>query len=214
MLPLCTSVTLFAPVVKRVLDGGAHEAVCALLANRLDAKACGVGEAHFGITFGEGLAEQLLEALGLFGSFLKLDTGVNVLCVFAKDHHVHQFRLLHRAGDAVKVTNRAHTGIEIQPLAQGDVYAANAAAYRGCQRAFERDHIFIDCVQSFLWQPYDLLVDIVGLVAGIDLHPDDLFLAAVGLGHRGIQHGLAGRPNVGASAIAFNEADNGIVWHL
>jgi hypothetical protein len=43
-------------------------------------------------------------------------------------------------------------------------------------------------VQGFFGQPDVRAVDLGGLLAGVDLHPVDLALAAVGLGHRRVDH--------------------------
>ena len=49
------------------------------------------------------------------------------------------------------------------------------------------------------------------LLAGVDLDPGDLALAAVGLRHRGVEHAHAGAPDVGPGAVAFDERDDRIV---
>ena len=52
------------------------------------------------------------------------------------------------------------------------------------------------------------------LLAGVDLDPGDLLLAAVGLLDRGVEHAHAGAPDVGAGAVAFDERDDRVVGHL
>ena len=49
---------------------------------------------------------------------------------------------------------------------------------------------------------------------GVDLHPGDLALAAVGLRDRGVEHAHAGAPDVGAGAVALDEGDDRLVGHL
>jgi len=55
------------------------------------------------------------------------------------------------------------------------------------------------------------VVVVVGFLAGVDLEPVDLALAAVGLLHCGVQHPHRGAPDVGAGAIALDERNNGVV---
>jgi hypothetical protein len=59
-------------------------------------------------------------------------------------------------------------------------------------------------VQRLLGQPDVGAVDLGRLLAGVDLHPVDLALAAVGLGHRGVDHLDHHRRDVEAGAVALD----------
>ena len=74
--------------------------------------------------------------------------------------------------------------------------------------------ILVDGLQRLLRQPDRLAVDLVGLLAGIDFHPGDLALAAIGLFHRCVEHRLARRPDVDAGAVALDKADDGVIRYV
>ena len=76
--------------------------------------------------------------LGGFGrAGLAFDAGVHVFGVLAEDDHVHSSGSLDRAGDAGVLAHRPHAGVQVEHLAQGDVQAAEAAADRRGERAFD-----------------------------------------------------------------------------
>ena len=64
-------------------------------------------------------------------------------------------------------------------------------------------------LERLLGQPLAVLR--VRLLAGEDLHPGDLPLAAVRLLDRGVEHAHRRAPDVGAGAVALDEGDDGIV---
>src|SRR5690606_28977465 len=55
---------------------------------------------------------------------------------------------------------------------------------------------------------------LVGLLAGIQLHPGDAALTAVGLLDRRVEYPHRGPPDVGARAVSFDKADDGAIRHL
>ena len=63
---------------------------------------------------------------------------------------------------------------QIELLAQGHVQGADAATDRGGQRALDGNHVVAYGVQGFLGQPGVLVIDLGGLLAGVDFHPGDL----------------------------------------
>ncbi len=209
MLPLCTSVTELAVVVDRVLDGGAHQALGAFARDRLDADARGGREAdlldaHF-------ILQELDDLPGVVGFGHPFDAGVDVLGVLAENHHVGLARILQRRGDALEVTHRAYALVEVEFLAQRDVERADAAADGRGQRALDRYRVLLAGAERFLGQPDVRAIDARRLFASIDLHPGDLLLAAVGLGHGGIDHCLHHRRDVDTNAVALDEGDDRIV---
>jgi hypothetical protein len=66
---------------------------------------------------------------------------------------------------------------------------------------------------GFFGQPDVRAVDLGGLLAGVDLHPVDLALAAVGLGHRSIDHLEHHRRDVEARAVTLDVGNDGLVRH-
>src|SRR4029078_2850691 len=53
-----------------------------------------------------------------------------------------------------------------------------------------------------------------GLFPRVDLVPGQLALPAIRLLHRRVEHALAGTPDVGTGAIAFDERDDGLIRHV
>jgi hypothetical protein len=69
-------------------------------------------------------------------------------------------------------------------------------------------------MQGFLGEPHVGAVHLGALLTGVHLHPVDLLLAAVGLGHRGIDHLQHHRSDVEAGAVALDERDDGLIGHV
>jgi hypothetical protein len=67
---------------------------------------------------------------------------------------------------------------------------------------------------GFIRQPGVRAVDPGGLLAGVDLHPFDPALAAIGLLDGGIQHFAHHRRDVHAGAVALDEGDNRPLRHV
>ena len=143
------------------------------------------------------------------GARRPLDARVHVLGVLAEDDHVHLLRLVHRRGHAVEVAHRPHAGVEVEHLAQRDVQRADAAADRRGERALDRDAVVREVIERLLRQ---LLAELLeGLVAGEDLVPVNLALAAVDLLDRAVDDVPRRAPDVGAGAVAFDVRDDRIV---
>ena len=104
--------------------------------------------------------------------------------------------MLHGRRHALEILHRAQADVEVEHLAQRDVERADAAADGRGQRAFDADEIFLERLDGVVRQPVVELV--LGRLAGEHLEPRDLALAAVSLLHRGVEHALAGRPDVRA----------------
>ncbi|MNQ66036.1 hypothetical protein D3C85_805140 [compost metagenome] len=99
-------------------------------------------------------------------------------------------------------------------LAQRHVQRSDTAANRGGQRALDRHHVVLDDFQGLVGQPDVRAVDLGGLLAGIDFHPVDLALAAIGFLHRGVDNLDHHRGDVSARAVAFNEGNDGLFRHI
>jgi hypothetical protein len=63
------------------------------------------------------------------------------------------------------------------------------------QRALDAHEVRLERCQRLVGQP--AVEELLGLLAGVDLGPGDLLLAAELLAHRGVEHAHAGAPDVG-----------------
>jgi len=158
--------------------------------------------------------QELDELLGLVAVGGPFDAGVDVLRVLAEDHHVDLVRLLQRRRHALEVLHRAQADVEVELLAQRHVERADAAAHRRGQRALDRHHVLAQDLQRLVGQPHIGAVDLGGLLAGVDLHPLDLALALVGLGHRGVDHLEHHRRDVEARAVALDVGNDRLIGHV
>ena len=98
-------------------------------------------------------------------------------------------------------------------MAQGDVERADAAADGGGHRAFDGYGVFFQGFEGFFGQPDVVAVDFGGFLAGVDFHPVDFSLAAVGFGHRRVDHVFHYRRDVHTDAVALDKGNNWIVRH-
>ena len=188
-------------MVDRVLNGGADQALRALLGDRLDADA-----AHLADIPAVGVLQKRPELLGLGGAGLDFQPGVDVLGVLAEDHHVDQFGLLYRRRDALEPADRAQADVEIEDLAQRHVQRTEAPADGGGQRALDADEVLAEVGDRLIGKPVARLVE--GLLTGEHLLPFDR-LAVLLSG--GVENVLRGRPDVDADAVAFDEGDDRVV---
>jgi hypothetical protein len=193
-------------VVDRILDGLAHQALGAFARHRLDADTRGVGEAD--LLDAHLVLQELDQLLGLVGLGFELDAGVDVFRVFAEDHHVGLVRLLDGRRHALEVLDGAQADIQVELLAQRHVQRTDAAADRRGQRALDGHHVFTHRLQGFFGQPDVRAIDLGRLFAGEHFHPVDLALAAIGLGHRGIDHLEHHRRDVQTRAVALDEGND------
>ncbi len=139
------------------------------------------------------------------------DSGVHVFGVLAEDHDVHALGIAHGRGHAGEITHRAHAGVEIEHLAQGDVQRANAAADRSGERTFDGDAEIANRVDGVLRQPFLELV--ISFFAGENFQPFDFAFAAVGFFDGGIEHAPRSLPDVAAGAVAFDERNHRMIRH-
>ncbi|MNT23974.1 hypothetical protein D3C72_1594220 [compost metagenome] len=120
-------------------------------------------------------------------------------------------RLAHRAGHALEVLDGPQADVQVELLAQRHVQRADAAADGRGQRALDRHRVFLQRIEGFLRQPLVRAVQAGGFFAGVHFHPVDFLVAAVGLGHRGIDDLDHHRGDVDADAVAFDERDDRVV---
>ena len=198
-----------AAVVDGIADGGPGQALGAFARDGLDADAGGLREPDLVVGGGERLPEQLEELPVLLAAGLELDAGVDVLGVLAEDRHVHPLGVAHRRGHALEPAHRAQADVEVHDLAHGHVERADAAADGGGQRPLDRDQVLPHDLDGLVREPR--AGQVVGLLAGVDLHPVDLARAAVGALHRPVDHVDHDRGDVDTDAVASDVGDDGIV---
>src|SRR5205807_9520241 len=141
------------------------------------------------------LLEEREQAPGLVAAALELDAAVDVLGVFAEDHHVDLVGPLVGRLDALEVADRPDAGVQVKANAQVDVDAAEAAADRRGQWAFEADAVILERLEGIIGQVelalpilaegadllvFDLgVIQFAGDVAGVDVEPVEAALALV-----------------------------------
>src|SRR5581483_2872650 len=143
-----------------------------------------------------------------------LDTGVNVLRVLAEDHHIGLLGILHRRGRARKITDRAHAGVEVELLTYRHVQRAHAPADGRRQRPFNGDDIALQRVERFTRQPFVVAVGFQRLFAGIDFHPHNPALTAVGLLHGRVHDIAHSRCDIDPDSVAFDEGNNRLIRNV
>jgi hypothetical protein len=193
-------------LAQRVLDGGAHQPLAAVLRHGLHADAGRLGKADLLVGRREVGLEQPEHLLRVVGAGGELDARVDVLRVLAEDHHVDLVGTLHRRGHALEPAHGPQAHVEIEDLPHRDVQRADAAADGRRERALDADEIGAERIERRIRQPVAGLVE--RLLAGEHLVPRDLPLAAVRLVDRGIEHAYRRAPDVGAGAVALDERND------
>ena len=117
--------------------------------------------------------------------------------------------MLHRRRHAVEITHGPQADVEIEQLSQTDVQRCHPATDGRGQWPFDTDKKFRKCRHRFFVQPAFVLLE--GLLTGINFHPVNFLLAAIGFLHRGIEYLHRSAPNIAARAIAFDERNDRIV---
>ncbi len=125
----------FAPIVQGVAQGATHQTFGTSLGHGLDAH--GGGLAHPG--HAQFIAQKGHKPAGFGGFGREFHARVDILRIFAKDDHIHPFGVLDRRFQALEMAHRPDAGVQIQPLAQSHVQAADARAHRRAQGAFHGD---------------------------------------------------------------------------
>ena len=168
-------------------------------------------EADFGEVFWKNFLQEFQNLLGLGRAAGVFDASIDVFAVFAKDHHVHLFGMLHGRRHTVEVLNRAEADVQIQKLAQGHIERPNTAADRSRKRPFDADQELLEAFDRVVRQP--IIEALLGGFAGINFEPGDFALATIGLLDGGFEDSMAGGPDVGSRAVAADEWDYGIIWN-
>jgi hypothetical protein len=117
-------------------------------------------------------------------------------------------------GTPAKVLDRAQADVEVELLPQRDVERADAAAYGRGQRTLDRHDIVLDDRQGLVGQPHVRTVDLGRFLAGVDLHPMDLALAAVGFGDRRVDDLDHHRRNIETGAVALDVRNDRVVGNV
>ena len=142
-----------AAVRDAVLECRADQAFGAFLRYRFQADAAASGEADLLVFGREILLEELEEFRIRIRAALELDARVNVLGVFAEDHHVDIFRVAHGRRHAGEPAYRAQADVEIEQLAQRHVEGTDAAADRRRQRALDGHEVLAAGGDRLVRQP-------------------------------------------------------------
>src|SRR5262249_25574026 len=72
--------------------------------------------------------------------------------------------------------------------------------------------VFLEVLDGLIGQPVIELLE--GLLAGVDLAPRDLPLAAVGLGDRRVENANARAPDVSTRTITLDERDDRVIGNV
>ena len=192
-------------------DGVAHQALGPEDADGLDAHA-GVAADFFLAAFEQVVIQKINQPGGVRAAFLELDAGVHIFGILTEDNDIDLLRVLHRAGHALVVLDRAHAGVEVEKLAERHVEGADAAADGRGERSLDGDPQVARRGHRVVRQPGCELAE--GLFAGEDFKPANRTLAAVGLFDRCVENALRSLPDVAARAVALDEGNDGIVGHF
>ncbi|MNF58425.1 hypothetical protein D3C84_399800 [compost metagenome] len=201
-----------AVVVDHILQGLARQTLSAFLGNRLDADTAvlvetDLGNPHF-------FLEELDDLVRFRRAGFPLDAGINIFGILPEDGHVDVAGLLHRAGHAFEPAHRAQADVQIQLLAQGYVEGADATTDRRGQRPLDGDDVILDRIQGFLRQPGVLVIHLGGFLAGVNFHPGNLALAAVGFFDGCIDDLDHHRADIDADAVTLDVRDDRVVRYV
>ncbi len=189
-----------------VLDRLADQALGTFARHRLDADTGTRRKANL------GNAQLRLQEVDQLLHFLRagrvLDAGVDVLGVLAKHGHVDQVGIGHRRLHAREIADRPHAGVQVQRLANRDVQRANATAGRRRQRTLDRDDEALQRMQRFVGQVIVVAVHLGCPLPGVDLHPAQMPLVAIGLLDGCIDDVEHDRRNIDADAVTFDERND------
>src|SRR5262249_29906745 len=140
-----------------------------------------------------------------------LDAGINVLSVLAENDNIYLFRMLHRAGHAIKIADRAHARIKVQELAQRNIQTADSATDGRRERSFDGDAECLARRQGIVGQPRIEFLE--GFFAGENLKPLNLPAASRCFLDGGVENHLRSFPDVSSGTVSFNERNNRVVRH-
>ena len=210
-----------AALIDCVLDRRAHETLGAVFGNGLEANAnqfwAFFAETDFLEVSGEIFLEERKGFHRLVATGFEVDACVNVLGVFAENHHVDELRMLHGARNASEILHRAQANVKVEDLTKRHVERADAATDRSGEWAFDSNEIFAECGECVFRQPSlaevgDLvLIHVEGFFASKHLEPRNFACATVSFFHSGIQYAHGRFPDVAACAVTFDERNYGMI---
>src|SRR6185436_1292062 len=183
-------------------------------ANRLELRLPGASrrlgaEADLPEVFREFLFDKVEDLLRLGRPRDIFNPGVDVLDVLAEDHHVDLLGMPDGRRHAAIPAHGTQTHEQIEQLAQRDVERPDAAAHGRRQRALDADQVFAKRFDGLVRQP--VVRQLEALLAGQHFHPRDLLFSAVRFLDGGVHHAHARAPDVGTSAVTFDERNDRIV---
>ena len=196
----------------RVFHGRTEQPLGSLSRCGLEADAGTVRKTDLRVLLRKILLEQLQELLAIGRARFEFDAGVDVLGVLAEDGHVDFFRSLDRRWDPFEPSHRPQAHVQVEQLPQRHVERADAAADGSGERAFDGHEVVAARRDGLIREPG--VVRLVGLLAGEDLHPMNLALAAIGLVHGGVENPHARAPDVAPGTVALDERDDRLVRHV
>ena len=159
--------------------------------------------------FREFFREEIEDLLRFGRTTFPLDARIDVLGVFAENHHVHLFGMLDGRGDTLEPANGSQADVQVEHLAERDIQAADTFADRRGQRAFDADEIVLERLDGIVGQPVVEFLE--SGFARKNLQPFDLAFAAVRLFHRRVEHAFTGGPDIGSRAVAADEGNRRIL---
>jgi len=129
-------------------DGGAYETFRTFDRNRFHAERGGFGKTH--LRHPHLFRQEFEEFAGFWRPLLPFDAGIDIFGILAEDIHIDFFRFFDRCHDSAEPTYRTEADIKVEGLPEGDVQRTDTAADRGCQRAFDPDHIFSESLHRLV----------------------------------------------------------------
>src|SRR6185503_17143553 len=115
------------------------------------------------------------------------------------------------ARHAGEVLHGPEADVKIELLAQSDVEGADAASDGRGQRTLDRHDVFLDDREGLFGQPDVGAINLGRFLAGVDLHPVNLPLAAVSPGDGGVDDVDHHRRNIDARAVPHDVGDDRVV---
>jgi hypothetical protein len=119
--------------------------------------------------------------------------------------------MLDRGGNSLEPADGTEADIEIEDLPERHIEAPDAAANRRGERSLDPHEVLRERVEGLLRKPDRFTIDLVRLLAGVDLVPGDLPFPSIGLLHCRVEDTDRGSPDIGAGAVPFDERDDRIV---
>ena len=117
--------------------------------------------------------------------------------------------MYNRTGNTLEPTHGSDTGVQIENAPQSHVEAANAAAHRRGQRAFDAYKVFLEGIHGFIGEPVSGLF--VRFLPGQDLFPHDTTSVPVAFAHSRVEHPDCCSPDVRPGAVTLDIGQNRMI---